>query len=81
MSYVLDEEGWVLFNLYFFCYVLKIFLSLELLVEGIEIIEVRDNYFKVVVCLEIILELVVIFFVFYLECIFVVFKYEGVVGR
>mgnify|MGYP000111293136 CR=1 FL=1 len=80
-SYALDEEGRVLLNLYPFRHASKISLSLELLAEGIEIIEARDNYFKVAVRPETILELAAIPSVFYLECIPAVPKYEGVVGR
>ena len=80
-SHALDQEGRVLLNLYPFRHASKVSLSLELLAEGIEILEARDNYFKVAAIPTSILELAAIPSVFYIECIPAVPRYEGVTGR
>ncbi len=80
-SYALDEEGRVLLHLYPFRQASKISLSLELLAEGIEILEAGDHYFKVATAPESILDIASIPSVFYLECIPAVPRYEGSIGR
>jgi len=80
-SHAIDEDGKVLLRLYPYQHASKISLSLELLAEGVEVLEIERDYLKVAASISSITALATIPSVFYLECIPAIPRYEGLIGR